>query len=516
MSGQITRIGRGTRVGRGAVAATVLVLAGLVVSGCSGASDQADKAGGSGVPLTLRLGTPDRPSLPGGQAISEFADRVDQFSGGSIRIEPVFEAFEGTADPRRSDQVVAERVERGELDMGLVPARAFDALGVTSLQALQAPFLIDSDALTDEVVTDDGLATDMLAGLDEAGLVGLSLWPEGLRRPLGFEKPFLTLSDFQGATIRASYSRTSYDLLRTLGARPVDLAGPTLTRRIASGEVAGAETSLALSGLTLPRPGVATSNLVFFPKVNVLVLNKDVLDALDDEDADLLLHAAALTRGLVIEQGTTEAEAAQEYCDEYGGGVAAATEPDVAQIVDAAAPVYDRLESDPQTKDLIERIRDLKSDIAIPAAASSSCGSHSPGHPATGGAGGARSALAHEPAIPDGVYRTEFTADEFLDAGVAAGFAHENAGIWTLKFSGGRFVESGTDEKGQPVSECRGRSREIGKRVAISWSPTTECTGDVTAIPKIDADGDLRFEAVRSPVLGDRVIWRVNTWMKID
>ena len=515
MSGQITRLGRGPRIGRGAVAATVLVLAGLVVSGCPGGSDQADKAGGSGAPATLRIGTPDRPSLPGGQAISEFADRVDQLSGGSIRIEPVFGAWEGTADPRRWDQAVAERVERGELEMGLVPARAFDALGVTSLQALQAPFLIDNEALADEVVMDDGLAADMLAGLDEAGLAGLSLWPEGLRRPLGFEKPFLTLSDFQGATIRAPYSRATYDLLRTLGARPVDLTGPNLARSLASGEVAGAETSLASSGLTLPRPGVATSNLVFFPKVNVLVINPDVLDALDDEEADLLLHAAADTRGLVIEQGTTEAEAAHAYCDDYGGGVAAATEADVAQIVDAAAPVYDRLESDPQTKDLIERIRDLKSD-ASPASVPSSCGSRSLGHPATEAAGGARSGPDHDQAIPDGVYRTEFSADEFLDAGVPSEFAHENAGIWTLKFSGGRFVESSTYENGQPAPDCRGRSAEVGKRVAISWSPTTECTGDMTAILKIDANGDLRFEDVRSPVLGDRVIWRIHTWMRID
>ena len=31
----------------------------------------------------------------------------------------------------------------GELEMGLIPARAWDTEGVTSLRALHAPFLVD-------------------------------------------------------------------------------------------------------------------------------------------------------------------------------------------------------------------------------------------------------------------------------------------------------------------------------------------------------------------------------------
>ena len=37
--------------------------------------------------------------------------------------------------------------------MGLIPSRAWDTEGVTSLRALNAPFLIDSDELLDEVVS---------------------------------------------------------------------------------------------------------------------------------------------------------------------------------------------------------------------------------------------------------------------------------------------------------------------------------------------------------------------------
>jgi len=47
------------------------------------------------------------------------------------------------------EQVVAQRIVDGDFDLGMVAGRAWNPVGVTSLQALQAPFLI----------TDDNLAT---------------------------------------------------------------------------------------------------------------------------------------------------------------------------------------------------------------------------------------------------------------------------------------------------------------------------------------------------------------------
>jgi TRAP-type C4-dicarboxylate transport system substrate-binding protein len=104
--------------------------------------------------------------------IEEFANRVEQLSGGGLRIEPVWRASGG--DLRAWDQRVARKVVEGELDLGLIPARAWDTEGVTSLRALQAPFLISDDALLDQV-TNGPLAGKMLGGLAEVGVVGLAL-----------------------------------------------------------------------------------------------------------------------------------------------------------------------------------------------------------------------------------------------------------------------------------------------------------------------------------------------------
>jgi hypothetical protein len=51
--------------------------------------------------------------------------------------------------------------------------------------------------------------------------------------------------------------------------------------------------------------------------------------------------------------------------------------------------------------------------------------------------------------------------------------------------------------------------------VAISWSPTTQCTGDITTKLTVDPNGDLRFTDVHADDLGDRVLWGIHTWVKI-
>ena len=141
-----------------------------------------------------------------------------RLSDGELRIEPVLNAGGENAD---WDQRVARKVAGGDFEMGLIPARAWDTEGVTSLRALQAPFLITSEALRDDVIGSD-LADDLMAGLDEAGVLGLALFPEGLRHPFGYERPLLGPQDYAGKALRAPTSNTTAAVFDALGARTND------------------------------------------------------------------------------------------------------------------------------------------------------------------------------------------------------------------------------------------------------------------------------------------------------
>src|SRR5207249_1905095 len=113
----------------------------------------------------------------------------------------------------------------------IVPA---SSLGATSLTALQAPFLIDTYAQAARV-TRSPVAARLQAGFAGGPLASVGLVPEAMERPFGYLKPLETPADFAGLSVRATYSRATFRLLRALGAEPVDLNAENLDTAINSG-----------------------------------------------------------------------------------------------------------------------------------------------------------------------------------------------------------------------------------------------------------------------------------------
>jgi TRAP-type C4-dicarboxylate transport system substrate-binding protein len=478
----------------------VIALAGAAcVAGCGGG----DKAGGSGGVVTLRIGTADVAGRPSGAAIEEFAEQARDLSDGRIRVEPVWRA--GGRDATEWDQQVARMVASGELEMGLVPARAWDTEGVTSLRALHAPFLVTSDAHVERIVTSD-LAGEMLAGLDRAGVVGLALLPEELRHPFGFARTFRSVDDFAGQTIRTPRSDVAYALLRRLGASPDDHPDSAFGPGVADGSIAGAESGFAIAAGTLPRLATATGNVTFYPKVNSLVVDQDAWSELTDDQRDTLREAAERTVPWVLEGRVPEAEAAQQFC-RRGGRVVLAEESTVAEIVEAARPVYDELERDAQTKALIGRIRDL----SVPAeAAAAACDPPAERDTAAAGAVDAR--------LLDGVWRMDVSYQEGVDAGLPPAVAGEELGLQTIRMEGGRYDWRWRSRIGD--RHCPGVYEVAGDRV--TFTDTGECaTSRWEATFELDGR-TLRWSRPRSHAQGDpvdqtiREMLHVRPWRMID
>lgn len=352
---------------------------------------------------------------------------VDERSGGQVVIEPVWTAAGFVED---WDQLVARMVVSGELDMGMIPSRAWDTEGVTSLRALQAPFLVDSNELVAEVLSSE-LEERMLAGLDAVGVTGLALLPEGLRHPFGFGEPMLSPADYQGQGIRAPSSEVSYALFDALGAVPDDVLGNDFNQAVRDGSLRGAESGLALSA-SLLGPAIATGNVTFFPKVNSLVINADAMADLTGGQRTVLRDAAVATQTWVLDNVVSEAEVAQEYCRAGYGDVVLASDADIAALERAAEPVYELLDSDDQTRAMIEQIRALEAAVTAPATAVAACES-SPSAPVDGTPAG-------DQAVLDGVYRLEITPEDLRGYGVTnAEDIAINIGVWTWTLRGGQY-----------------------------------------------------------------------------
>ena len=418
--------------GMGPFGSVVLVTTlALLATACTAADGAGTKAAGEEAPVTLRIGTDDGPGRRSSAQIEEFARQVDALTAGRVRVEPVWQAA-GDTGADDWDQKVARLVVDGDLDMGLVPARAWDTEGVTTMRALNAPFLVSSDELTAEIVRSD-VADTMLAGLDETGVRGLALIPEGMRIVVSFGDPLLDPGDFPGALIRVPASATTYATFEALGATPDDASADDPA--IAAGEVEGAETAFALAGGFAPTLRSATGNVFLWPKVNSLVVNAERYAGLTEETRAALEQAAAATRDWAIETQPSTAQDAVAFC-EAGGTIVLASPDEATALEQATAPVADSLRSDKATAAIIDAIEQIADAGDFPAAQVQACDGR-----ATGPAGPSEPLTAPgEPGgLPEGVYRFEHTEDYLRAAGLPEADVFENAGVFTVTLRGGRW-----------------------------------------------------------------------------
>ena len=490
---------------RGVWGTAALAACTLATVGCDAA--EATKAGGSAEPVTLRLGTNDDEGAPTTAMIEAFAERVRELSDGAVLVEPVYAPV---PQGRNWDQRVAGLVTDGELEMALIPARAWDTEGVDTLRPFSLPFLMTSEELVVDVVRSD-VGDRMLAGLDTTGMTGLALIPESLRYTFSFGEPLTSPAAFAGTTIRVPRSDTLWDTYRSWGATPDDPSGPEGEDAIRSGAIVGAESGLARTA-NLPGPTTVAGNLATSANVQTLVISTEVLDGLPDAQADLLRQASTDARDDVMADATGASADGQAYCAN-GGRIVTAPDADVTALKAAAQPVLDRATEDPDTAALVASIRELADDR--PPTVMSPCATAPP--PAS-----AATVPDTAGAFPEGVYRTESTAEELVAAGMTELQASNHAGIWTLTFDGGEVVVEDVRARDGQESTGTGSYCVSDGRVTVAVGQTDGCDESSLFVAAWTSEGrELQFTDVEAGSPGgdqvfDEALWGSGPWTRID
>ena len=418
-----------------------------------------------GTPVTLKLGTYNGSVSPFADSVGDFVANVGADSNGDITIEPQWE-FKSDDLTASLSGFIFDSLKNGSLDMIIIGARMLDQAGVTSFDALHAPFLIDSDALLNAVATDPSITGPMLDGASKAGMVALAVLPEGLRHPTSFKAPFLKPSDFAGAKILTIPAVVPNAMITALGAEPSGLVGSERIDAIASGAVDGIDFSYGwLNNNLLGTMGTTTGNITTYPTYNILAVSQGAWDGLTDAQREALRKAAAQTVQQVVASNRPDAAIAAEYCAN-GGTVVLADAADVAAIAGATAPVVANLAADPVTKGSIERIQTLKDGLPAQPAATA-C--EPPAAPTTS------PRLDASPASlpPNGSFRAETTIQELLDHGASSPYAKDNAGVITITFLDGTasFLWEGFPPP------CHADLTVVADHVHWAWRPG--CSGDL-------------------------------------
>ena len=500
-------------------AAGVAVLLCLAVAGTAcNSTGAATRAGGSSGTVVLRLGTDDPESAPTAPIIRRFAERVAALSDGEVEIEPVWQANAPAGpDVRDWDQRIARQVVSGDLDLGLVPARAWDTEGVNSLRTFSAPMLLDSYELVAKVVKSD-LGDDALAGLDGVGVTGLALVPEGLRHVFAFGEAMTTPKDFVGTTVRTPRSNTGYALFEAWGATPADLQASAFDTGVRDGTVGAAESSFVRAA-ALPTPTTTTTgNIITSANLQVLVIQTEALKRLSSKHADALRKAAKEVRDQVLLTAQPdETGLAEAYCA-AGGTVVTASAGDIAALRQAAQPVYDELEQDATTRTAISRIEKLKSEIPRPAPLEPCKPTGDPA-PAVDAA-----PLQADTAgvFAEGVYRRSIPADLLLAKGASQRDADNHAGIWTMTFKDGTVTIEDVLTRDGRRSTDSGPYCVEGGRVTVAPGQRDQCKASFLFSAEWSLDGrQLLFSKVlegqsAQPTTFFDALWASAPWVRVD
>ncbi|MGL6280038.1 MAG: TRAP transporter substrate-binding protein [Gaiella sp.] len=458
------------------VVTALACLAVVVATGCG--AEPPSRSGADVEPVTLTATSYVGRGRPGADALLEFARQVERLSDGAMEI--TIGPDPDNSRPDTSAEAIAE-VRKGRYDVGLVATRSFDSLGVLTMQALQAPFVFTGNALADQVLSDE-IADEMLAGVDRIGLEGLAMTFDGLRVPLGFATPTVSLADYQGQTIAARPSAVTWATLRALGATPTDANGDDLSSGVQRGEIAAMEGTLG--GETAPLASAfQTANAVLGFKANALVANAKTFDGLSGAQQDVLREAARATREWAAAGHGTEGEAVAAYCARSSGDIGLASAAQLAELRAATRSVLALIARDPVSRRALQRIEELSRDARPMEVTPCSAGS-TPAPPT------APLAAVDDPSVIDGVWRVVMETKNMLGNESCPDWqAYANTGTWTLTFSSGAY--SYVEPQGR---FCEGRYVIDGSHIVMTETgPRDDCYGSTWSV-SFERDGDtMRF-----------------------
>jgi TRAP-type C4-dicarboxylate transport system substrate-binding protein len=433
----------------------------------------------------------------------EFVDQVKNLSNGNITVIPFWNANASF------EQGVIEAVKAGhQYQLGLAGSRAWDTSGVTSFQALQAPFLITNDALAEAVASSE-IGTRMLDGLSSVGITGLGLWPEDLEHPISIipDKSILSPEDLKGLSVRTRPSEVSYMLIQTLGGTPM----------FSDSNYQAYEAGM-LQWASMPSRQTATGNVTFFPKFQVLFVHEAAFEKLSEGQRTILHEAAAATQKKAIADHPREADTAATWCAN-GGTIVMASEGQVAAFEAAAQPVFDKIEQDPFNSELIAAIRELKAKTK-PAPGAQAC----------------EADMAQSSAVPtsenetwstglppNGNWTVNLTVEDVVAKGVHSSRAAEWAGLFFFGFQDGKGLFRGEYLNGF-VAECPFTYEAVEDFFRNTYvdlgRPNYECGPKVDDLQwRLDEEGQLHLHVIdikAVPFLETKAVIEAKPWQKVE
>lgn len=285
------------------------------------------------------------------QALKFMARQVEERTGGRHHIR----VFHSRQLGEEKDTIEQTRV--GAIDLNRTNVAPIGSL-IPAANVLSLPFLFRSfDHL--HKVLDHTIGEEILAGFQQHGFVGLAFYDSGSRSIYNSIRPVRTLADMKGLRIRVQQSELMSDMIRALGAEPIELPYGQVLTGLSTRLIDGAENnwpSYVTTNHYKLAPYYTLTEHTMGPEV--LVMSLRAWESLSAEDKEIFRDAArkssAFMRGLwsgLEERSRQQARAA-------GGTIVA--DFDRRPFETAMTAIHAKTVTHPDLRRLIERIRQVQ------------------------------------------------------------------------------------------------------------------------------------------------------------
>ena len=253
---------------------------------------------------------------------------------------------------RRKDTLEQTRV--GAIDLNRTNVALIGPM-VPTVNALAMPFLFRSVSHLHQVL-DGPIGQEVLASFEPYGFVGLTFYDSGARSIYNNVRPIRSPDDMKGLKIRVQQSELMSDMMRALGATPVELP---------YGQVLTGLTTQLIDGAENNWPSYVTTDHYKYARYytlteqtmspEVLVISRKAWESLSPEDQTIFRDAARESNMFMRAQWEALEQSSRKQAE--AAGITIISDFDRAPFEAAMTGVYAKASRVPEIAALIERIR---------------------------------------------------------------------------------------------------------------------------------------------------------------
>ena len=298
--------------------------------------------------IVLRSADTHPDGYPTVEAVEYMGQLLSDWTSGRITVE----VFPGRQLGEESDTI--EQTMIGAIDMTRVNMAPLNNIApATAIPSL--PFIFRSIDHMHRAM-DGEIGLEIMASLEEHGLVGLAYYDSGARSFYNTQRPIRTPEDMQGLRIRVQNSDLFVAMVEALGANATPMEFGQVYDALRTGVIDGAENNWpsyestrhfeVANYYTLDQHSMSPE---------ILVMSAQVWGGLSEADQVLVRRAAALSVPYMRDLWNERVGASRDAVTANGNEVI--EEVDKQPFIDAMQPVYDQFVTDDDLRSLVERIQ---------------------------------------------------------------------------------------------------------------------------------------------------------------